>query len=224
MKASAEGGTFIDKAHTLSRFRNELSSTRHKAVAKGLTAGEVGRGTLLKEAQAEARRILRNSTRTIVSTDISDHLEIVVKRAAALTTTTVILPDHLPETVRSSASTRESEARPEGVPLAWIQDELARLQGSGDGRLYVHFVACVERPLLELLLLRTAGNQVKTAELLGINRNTLRKRIRELGIALPPRAGVGSLGSQRPAGATARLASPAAGAGSGTGLGGQGAE
>jgi len=40
----------------------------------------------------------------------------------------------------------------------------------------------VERPLITLSLLETKGNQIKAAEMLGINRNTLRKKIRELGI------------------------------------------
>jgi len=40
----------------------------------------------------------------------------------------------------------------------------------------------VERPLISLTLEATRGNQIKAAQLLGVNRNTLRKRIRELDI------------------------------------------
>jgi two-component system nitrogen regulation response regulator GlnG len=40
----------------------------------------------------------------------------------------------------------------------------------------------MERPLLNLALEATRGNQVRAASLLGLNRNTLRKKIRELDI------------------------------------------
>ncbi|HZB91784.1 MAG TPA: helix-turn-helix domain-containing protein, partial [Stellaceae bacterium] len=40
----------------------------------------------------------------------------------------------------------------------------------------------VEKPLILLTLGATRGNQLKAAQLLGLNRNTLRKKIRELDI------------------------------------------
>jgi Fis family transcriptional regulator len=41
---------------------------------------------------------------------------------------------------------------------------------------------CVEKPLIETVLHHADGNQTRAAELLGINRNTLRKKIQEHGI------------------------------------------
>lgn len=51
-----------------------------------------------------------------------------------------------------------------------------------DGGLYHSALAAFERPLFEHALRRTGGNQVRASKLLGINRNTLRKRLVELGI------------------------------------------
>jgi two-component system nitrogen regulation response regulator GlnG len=51
-----------------------------------------------------------------------------------------------------------------------------------DGALYHMALAAFERPLFELALHRTGGNQLRAAHLLGINRNTLRKRLSELEI------------------------------------------
>lgn len=48
--------------------------------------------------------------------------------------------------------------------------------------LYDRVLQEVERPLLELALAECRGNQLRAAELLGLNRNTLRKKIRELGL------------------------------------------
>jgi two-component system nitrogen regulation response regulator GlnG len=42
----------------------------------------------------------------------------------------------------------------------------------------------VETPLIGAALAATHGNQIKAAELLGVNRNTLRKKIRELDISV----------------------------------------
>ena len=40
----------------------------------------------------------------------------------------------------------------------------------------------MERPLIQMTLAATRGNQIKAAAMLGLNRNTLRKKIRELEI------------------------------------------
>ncbi len=48
--------------------------------------------------------------------------------------------------------------------------------------LYNRVLREVERPLIKLTLMATGGNQIKAARILGLNRNTLRKRIRELDI------------------------------------------
>ena len=48
--------------------------------------------------------------------------------------------------------------------------------------LYERVLHEIERPLIELSLKAARGNQIKTAKLLGLNRNTLRKKIRALDI------------------------------------------
>jgi len=63
-----------------------------------------------------------------------------------------------------------------------LADELL---GSRPGDVYRAAVAILERPLLAHVLAATGGNQLRAARLLGLNRNTLRKRCREFGLDLP---------------------------------------
>jgi two-component system, NtrC family, nitrogen regulation response regulator GlnG len=56
-----------------------------------------------------------------------------------------------------------------------------------NGRLYRSIMARVELPLLRQALELAGGNQLKAARMLGINRNTLRKRLRILGLLQGPR-------------------------------------
>ena len=58
-------------------------------------------------------------------------------------------------------------AHRDGLPAAGLYDRVLRE---------------IERPLISLSLSATRGNQIKAAHLLGLNRNTLRKKIRELDI------------------------------------------
>jgi two-component system nitrogen regulation response regulator GlnG len=50
------------------------------------------------------------------------------------------------------------------------------------GQLYDDAIAVFERPLIEHVLRQTGGNQLRAAQMLGINRNTLRKRLTDLAI------------------------------------------
>ena len=50
------------------------------------------------------------------------------------------------------------------------------------GTLYHRALAAFERPLFEHALRETGGNQLRAARLLGINRNTLRKKLAELDV------------------------------------------
>jgi two-component system nitrogen regulation response regulator GlnG len=60
-------------------------------------------------------------------------------------------------------------AHKDGLPAAGLYDRVLRE---------------VERPLISLTLAATRGNQIRAAQLLGLNRNTLRKKIRELDIGI----------------------------------------
>jgi two-component system nitrogen regulation response regulator GlnG len=54
---------------------------------------------------------------------------------------------------------------------------------ASDERIHQKVLEQVERPLIKLALTITSGNKLKTAALLGLNRNTLRARMRALGLA-----------------------------------------
>ncbi len=56
------------------------------------------------------------------------------------------------------------------------------LDGQPPHAVYDMLLACIEKPMLQFVLNYTGGNQSKTADILGINRNTLRKKIQQYGI------------------------------------------
>jgi Fis family transcriptional regulator, factor for inversion stimulation protein len=59
----------------------------------------------------------------------------------------------------------------------------ADLNGTNPGDLYAMVMQEVEGPLLQRVMDFTCGNQSRAAELLGINRSTLRKKLRSHGLA-----------------------------------------
>jgi two-component system nitrogen regulation response regulator GlnG len=73
-----------------------------------------------------------------------------------------------------------------GALSAWLAET-----PTATGTLYHAALAAFEKPLFEHALARTGGNQLRAAALLGINRNTLRKRLSELAID-PDRFSIGN--------------------------------
>jgi len=65
----------------------------------------------------------------------------------------------------------------EGALQLWLADN-----HPAPGALYHSALAAFEKPLMEYALAQTGGNQLRASKLLGINRNTLRKRLSELAI------------------------------------------
>ncbi len=68
----------------------------------------------------------------------------------------------------------------------WLSKKLKRyiskLDGSKKGDLRNLIIRCIEEPLIKIVLDETEGNQVKAANILGINRNTLRKKVKDMRI------------------------------------------
>jgi two-component system nitrogen regulation response regulator GlnG len=106
-------------------------------------------------------------------------LENAVKRALVLGSTPLLVPEDF-------AFVAEPEVPRNAATLADLVRREAEAELDGEaGLIYHRMIERVERPLIEAALARTDGNQIRAAALLGINRNTLRKKIVDLAIALP---------------------------------------
>jgi len=110
-------------------------------------------------------------------------LENAIRRALVLSTGGVLTADDFAflntgALVEGAANELENRVAQE------TRDALA--DGEPDD-LYRRLLDRVERPLIESVLAHTGGNQIRAAALLGINRNTLRKKISELALSLPSR-------------------------------------
>jgi two-component system nitrogen regulation response regulator GlnG len=109
-------------------------------------------------------------------------LENVIQHAMVMAAGGVILPEHLP--IAPGAGPPPAAV---GTLEQLVEQKLAEcIQGLGrreSANLYDLLIGLVERPLLRAVLRETGGNQLRAAALLGINRNTLRKKLRQLGLA-----------------------------------------
>jgi len=115
-------------------------------------------------------------------------LENLVRRLAALYAQEVIGAEAVTGELTEAATPAGTVEAPAGEGLSnaaerHLRDYFdAHKGGLPPAGLYDRVLREVERPLITLSLGATRGNQVKAAQLLGLNRNTLRKKIRELDI------------------------------------------
>jgi two-component system nitrogen regulation response regulator GlnG len=110
-------------------------------------------------------------------------LENVVQRAMVMATGGVILPEHLPIGPVSAAASVAVDASLEEIIERKLVECVRGLREHASANLYDLMIGLVEKPLLRAVLRETGGNQVRAAQILGINRNTLRKKLTEHGIA-----------------------------------------
>ncbi len=115
-------------------------------------------------------------------------LENLIRRLAVLhsgdTISAAVVAGELNEPTKTAVSGSDGEhptlsASVEQHLVRYFAEHGSRLPPVG---LYDRILQEVERPLLSICLAATRGNQIRAAHLLGLNRNTLRKKIRDLGL------------------------------------------
>jgi two-component system nitrogen regulation response regulator GlnG len=115
-------------------------------------------------------------------------LENLMRRLAALCPQEVIPAEVIDAELTEAAPLAEAPAQSAPETLARAVERHIRqfLAAHEDGLtpsdIYDRVIAEVERPLIRMTLAATRGNQIKAAAMLGLNRNTLRKKIRDLEI------------------------------------------
>ncbi|MFW5829068.1 MAG: sigma-54-dependent transcriptional regulator [Planctomycetota bacterium] len=98
-----------------------------------------------------------------------------IEEAAVLATGGIIGPEHL--------HISPAESAPVGLGLAGVvRQEVVRLAAREPGGIHKHIIDRVEAAMIAEALARCQGNQLRAAELLGINRITLKKRMDSLGV------------------------------------------
>lgn len=85
------------------------------------------------------------------------------------------------DSIADSQKLADSQQLAESVRRA-LDAYFRDLDGETPAGIYDMVIHCVEKPVLESVLHHAEGNQTRAAELLGLNRNTLRKKLKDHGL------------------------------------------
>jgi two-component system nitrogen regulation response regulator GlnG len=108
-------------------------------------------------------------------------LQGVIKDAVVRTTGHTVLPEFLSAGLGATAVAPRPVVEPSAFDLVGTIESLL---SAGEKDIHARVVAAVEKELIARALRHTHGHQAQASELLGINRTTLRHKLRELGIVL----------------------------------------
>jgi len=108
-------------------------------------------------------------------------LENTIKRACLLCPNHVLTPADFPDLGAKEGSLPNEDSL-EALVCRKLESSLAQMDLSEMNNLYEMVLHQIERPLINIVLQKARYNQVRAAEILGINRNTLRKKITTLKI------------------------------------------
>ncbi len=113
-------------------------------------------------------------------------LENTIKRAVILSNDPMLTPADFEglQPAVCAASGAPQDASLEEIVEAKLRACFHGIENIENGDIHAIVLQQVERPLIRFILEKTRWNQVKAADILGINRNTLRKKINELAIEL----------------------------------------
>jgi two-component system, NtrC family, nitrogen regulation response regulator GlnG len=111
-------------------------------------------------------------------------LENTIKRAVILSSDPLLTPADFPGLAagKPGAQPAEEGLSLEGIVEMKLRSCFSNMDRMESGDIHTVVLEQVERPLIRFVLEKTRGNQVRAADILGINRNTLRKKIQDLGI------------------------------------------